>query len=956
MYLKTLGELALEDISFTQRLPLLVLSYLALEGKTSRQRLADLFWIDQAEHRKRLQSLSEILYQLKKGHHDLVTVTNEDVSTAITTDVTDFERSQNLKEALDIYKGPFLSNIERYKRLNLGEEVVEWILNKRELLQTRALNLHLEHAEELAFASRFDEAATRAWQALIASTAIAYPNQEVYRRTHTLLLAANQHEKAKTLQQEAADLYGEERFPLNQPFKARAYLTHTFNLRPNSEDLIDRDKDIETLLALLESSRLITICGTAGVGKTVLAQALARDARGKPFAIDGIHIAYFESLPQDASFDTMMRQLNEAVGIAPSGKTLTLEDLSNFITDESRLLILDNLEHVTGEITPIIKHLYDTCKELRLVTTSREQLKLNHETLFSLTALLFPAPDEAVTLETIQTYGAVTLFERDAKKYGFQLTAETLADISKVCQMVEGLPLALKLAAAWTNTLTAQQIVQELEKDIDVLGAGTHDTPRHSSIRATFDHSVSLLLPQEADGLIGLGVFSDGFTFEAARGATESSIFILRSLVEKSLLRFDTKTNRYDFHPLLCRYIRGLFQRRKDKDTLEAAHARYYLALLDTVIDEAGNERGEVLPMLRLEVENIEKAWRYATDHTWREELFRCSRALQNFAINTAQYPFADVLLTHSLVNSSEDAINLKSALMANLAALKYWTGNYDEAIKLAHSAHDLLSRATIEPVRMLSITRLIFGVLSSGYSCIGNFAESLKISHKLVHLLRKKAPNTPSYSNALGNLAIHERDILGKCDPQPFYEALAIAEKHAKIDVPWLLVNLSESLLLLGKVEEAEEVALSAEELAKQTQQRHWLLMSQYRLATIKIHQNKIWEALQIILSLLEKVKQHKKPSLDAVVYQLAGDTEMARGNSPRAWDYYTKALNEATTIGSITLINSIKISLLEWSFHEKDRITLQLMRELRKETATMYAHDRKRLNKLIRVNQPND
>jgi DNA-binding SARP family transcriptional activator/tetratricopeptide (TPR) repeat protein len=956
MHIKTLGVLSLENIPCLGRLPLLLLSYLALEGKINRQRLANLFWMHQSEPKRRLQNLSETLYEIKKIHPDLVVVIDDEVSTTVTTDAANFEKSQNVKEALDLYEGPFLANIERYKRLTLCEELTEWILNKRESLQTHALNLQLEYAEKLAFESQFDTAATLAWQAFTASTAIAYPNHEVYRRTHTLLLAAEQTERAGALQKEAADIYGEERFPLDQPFKARAYLTHTFNLRPAEDDLIDRDKDIQELLRLLEGSRLITICGPAGVGKTVLAQALARVARGQPFTNGGVHIAYFESLPQDASFDSLMRQVSEALGIAPSGKTLTLNDLSNFIADEPRLLVLDNLEHVSKEATRIIQYLYDTCAGLRIVTTSRQQLKLKQESLFSLKPLTFPADSEAVSLETIHTYGAVTLFERDAKKYGFQLTENSLSDITKVCQMVEGLPLALKLAAAWTSTLTSEQIVQELTKNIDVLGAGTHDTPRHSSIRATFDHSLSLLSAPEVNSLISLGAFENGFNLEAAQAITQAGIFILRGLVEKSLIRFDHQTNRYDFHPLLFRYIQGLFQKREDKDMLGEAHARYYLALLDTVIDEEGNERGEVLPLLKLEMENIDKAWRYATDHSWFEELFRSSKALQNFASLTAQYRFGDVLIKYCLDKIPEDTVNLRAAFMANLSALKYWRGSYKESIKLAHSAYELLTQATIEPGRMLSITRLIFGVLSSGYSCIGNFAESLKISRKLVHLLRRKAPNTPAYCNALGNLAIHERDILGNYDPTPFYEALSIAETQVKVDVPWLLINLSESLLMANNFEKAEQTVLIAEELSEQMQLGHWLVMSQYRLAIIKLQQNEIWEAIQITLPLLEKVKKHNKPSLSAVIYQLAGNIEMARGSSQRAWDYYVKALNEANGISSITLINSIKISILEWSLSQKDRFALQLLRELRQETKRMYFHDQVRFSQVIRASHIND
>jgi tetratricopeptide (TPR) repeat protein len=220
---------------------------------------------------------------------------------------------------------------------------------------------------------------------------------------------------------------------------------------------------------------------------------------------------------------------------------------------------------------------------------------------------------------------------------------------------------------------------------------------------------------------------------------------MLRQLVEKSLLRFDAEKSRYGFHPLLDRYIKELFGAHSEKQRLEAAHARYYLALLDMVIDDQGNERGEVLPSLKLEVENIEKAWRYATDNGWVDELFRSSKSLQNFASLTAQYRFGDVLINYSLDKIPEDAVNLKTVLLANLSALKFWVGHYEEAIGLARSAYGLLEQAKVEPKRLLSITQLIFDVLQSSYSSLGSFEEALNLSRELSTIIYRQAPNTNS-------------------------------------------------------------------------------------------------------------------------------------------------------------------------------------------------------------------
>jgi predicted ATPase/transcriptional regulator with XRE-family HTH domain len=397
--------------------------------------------------------------------------------------------------------------------------------------------------------------------------------------------------------------------------------------------LIGREGELAAMHDLLNRAecRLLTIVGPGGVGKTRLALQAAAEMRDQ-FA-DGVT---FVSLAPLTSGDQLPSAIAAALGFSFSGAAEPRRQLLDYLRFKHMLLVFDNIEHlVSDEVTiELVTDLLAQAAQLQLVITSRERLNVQREWMFEVQGLAVP-PDRMWQPDRLESYPAAALFLQHARRLQptFALAAHDAAAIVRICRAVEGLPLAIELAAAWLPTLTCTDIAGELERSINILSSAARDVPeRHRSMQAVFDRSWQLLSADEQRVLQALSVFHGTFTRAAAQAVADAKLHTLHTLISKSLLR-RTAEGRFDLHDLIQQCAATKLRLDPAAEAcFHERHAHYFLGMFhDRLPDLKCAKQQAVLHELDPEIDNVRAAWAWAVAHGAIEELQRATWAVWYF-------------------------------------------------------------------------------------------------------------------------------------------------------------------------------------------------------------------------------------------------------------------------------------------------------------------------------------
>lgn len=374
--------------------------------------------------------------------------------------------------------------------------------------------------------------------------------------------------------------------------------------------LVGREQELANLHGYLASphARLITLVGPGGIGKTRLAVELAAQATSR--YQDGVAFANLQPI---AVLEQLVATIADAVGCRLSGSAPPQVQLFSHLRDRRLLLVLDNFEHLLAGAA-LVSDLLAAAPGVRLLVTSREVLNLQEEWSYPLGGLT--VPPEVVAGVPLEQYAAVRLFaERAGRARPSFALADEPDEVARICRLVEGMPLALELAAAWRGVLPCAAIADEIARNLAFLVARERNRPeRHHSIRAVFAHSWTRL-PQEAQQLLRrLTVFRGGFTREAVTAVAGATPAALAPLVDASLVRLEA-SGRYQIHELLRQYAEELLHSAGDEATqAREAHSAYFLSFLHERSTAMLNGLDpDATAEIAAEHDNVRAAWRYGS-------------------------------------------------------------------------------------------------------------------------------------------------------------------------------------------------------------------------------------------------------------------------------------------------------------------------------------------------------
>jgi predicted ATPase/uncharacterized protein HemY len=468
-------------------------------------------------------------------------------------------------------------------------------------------------------------------------------------------------------------------------------IRHTISTAPHNlpaqlTTLVGRESEINAIRQRMqrEDVRLLTLTGPGGIGKTRLGVEVAATLL-QDFP-DGI---FFVSLAPIRDPGLVLSTIAHTLGVKESGGLPPLQSLLDYLREKQLLLLLDNFEQVVAA-APLVTDLLAACPRLKVLVTSREVLRLRGEQEFPVPALTLPDPRRTPPLETLSQYEAVKLFIQRAlaAKPNLIINNENAPAVVEICFRLDGLPLAIELAAARVKLLSLQELLQRLEDRFKLLRGGARDLPaRHQTLRRTVAWSYDLLDEAEKVLFRRLAVFIGGCTLEAAEAvcapADDEHIAALAidvldglaSLIDKSLLRQEEGADdepRFVMLATIHDHAAERLAEGEEAGSLHRRHTVYYLSLAEQAEPELkGPKQIRWLSQLELEHDNLRAALHWAREHGETGVSLRLGKALWQFwevhgHISEGRRHLADML---SQSSTSSPATRAKALIGANSLA-----------------------------------------------------------------------------------------------------------------------------------------------------------------------------------------------------------------------------------------------------------------------------------------------
>lgn len=751
-----------------------LLAYLAVESGRPhhRETLAGLLWSDQPT-RKALHSLRQALSSLRKSLGDddppLLVFENETVCFELAAgdwlDVHVFERlvaaacraaplpgkgqrvnARLLRQACALYRGAFLDQLI----VAGGPLFNDWAMLQRETLARKAVEALSALADYHERRGEYGQGRSQLARLL----EIAPWDENAHCEQMRLLALDGQWSAAQAQfiacrrylrdelgvspSPETVQLFeivrrGETNRPRLVP--SLPPTPHTLPVPPTP--FVGREAELAELHDLLANpqQRLVTLLGPGGIGKTRLALEAAREQVG--LFPDGVHFVPLAALDEPQG---LLPAIAEALGVIFSDRKDPATQLVDYLRSRELLLLLDNCEFLSAGDPPGAARLAEllcAAPGLVVLATSRQRLNLQEEILYQLDGLAYPRRLPASP--PLEGYSAIDLFVRRARavQRDFSLGEAEQAAVVRICQLLDGLPLGLELAAAALWTRSCAEVAEELDQDLDNLPEGAVDLPeRHRSLGSACEFSWRLLAPDEQGLFARLSVLRGGFDANAAARVAGASPARLNALVDKSLLRRDA-SRRYEWHEVLRQFAaEKLAAEPEAAASAHARHARYFAALLaDLHQNLSGPLQVQALDEVAVAFDNIHGAWNWLVSTGEYAEIERCADSLYQFCDGRSRFHegldlFARALacLPQRLAGGRVDGV-----LSARCGALRERVSDFERGRAALQRA-----RAVLEPLGDPPELAFCLNALSGMAAQGGDYPAALQLARECLELQRR--------------------------------------------------------------------------------------------------------------------------------------------------------------------------------------------------------------------------
>jgi predicted ATPase/DNA-binding CsgD family transcriptional regulator/predicted negative regulator of RcsB-dependent stress response len=689
--------------------------------------------------------------------------------------------------------------------------------------------------------------------------------------------------------------------------------------------------------------RLITVFGPGGIGKTRLAaELLERRLAGRPASFIALEGA-----------TDLLSGIVEGLGIGVEHAEQRLARIASSLGAEPWLLVLDNLEHLADSAS-LIEDLLEACPSLTIVATSRVMLGLAREWVVPLGGLanLIDQNSGADANESLLLFA-----QRFEQATGRNLTSHEMDVAARICVLVEGVPLALELTAAWSDVLPLSEVLRDVEEGRGMVLARSNGFPeRQQSLRSVFDYSWRLLSPGEQVAFARLAVFRDGFDRTAAEQVIGVDIQTLAALVRKSFLQRDA-SGRFRLHPLMLQFARE--QGVDDQATIEelrSRHAAYFLEYLESERPGiAGHRQLEAVENVLREWANIQAAWEHALRSGDLAAVARGLYLIDMVCSFRARYDeaieFAEAVLHSGLVDKADEHFAVFTALLVR-SWVQIRLGNLDEAEQLALRAESILGGASartppgmhLEPLSALATVALVRGDYPGAETLATKAVERARIAADRGRL----SLALYTLENALWELAKFDDASAA------LREAYSISQASGD---GWFLAflhnDLARQAINQEQLRDAEDHLRRSIELRASFGDAGGRAIAEEKLAGLELRRGDVDTAEQRLQRAIALYRRVGDRGGVASSHAALGRVALARGETRGALDRFVQALEEATAMRYQRLVADVLLDIAALAHGTGDEAAVEVLAFLDTEPSTPPA-SRTRIRELAASVEP--